>query len=271
MLSVSQRSDLVVTPIYTTQLQAGLGLIEVTRDLLDLWQEGMNTADLNHAALSSGRFPNVSARRLRNIVSECFAPRYLVPPGPPAIYLKQLAPIVTTMELQQLLLIYTARANTIFADFIRDVYWQRYSAGLDYIDKEHAKRFLLQAIDEGKTSKRWSESTVNRVSGYLLGCCADYGLLGQRIKSGRMMASFRIDSRVTAYLAHDLYFSNRGDNLVVVHEDWGLFGFEASDVRNELKRVSLQGHFIVQTAGDVIQIGWRYESLQELVDVLAQQ
>jgi BrxA len=270
VLSVSERSDLVAATIYTTQLQAGLGLIEETRELLDLWQEGMSTTELNHMALSSGRFPNVSARRLRNIVSECFAPRYLVPPGPPAIYLKQLVSNVTTQELLQLLLIYTARANTIFADFIRDVYWQRYSSGLDYIDKEHARQFILQAIDEGKTSKRWSDTTLNRVSGYLLGCCADYGLLGQRVKGGRLVAPFRIETRVAAYLAHELHFSDRGDNAVVAHEDWGLFGLEASDVRNELKRVSLQGHIIVQTAGNVIQIGWRYESLRELVDVLAQ-
>ena len=35
-------------------------------------------------ALESGRFPTVTARRLRNIDGECFAPRHLVSGGTPA-------------------------------------------------------------------------------------------------------------------------------------------------------------------------------------------
>lgn len=53
---------------YTTQLQAGLGLVQETRLLLNLWSPGMSSPALYLAALNSGQFPNVSARRLRNIV-----------------------------------------------------------------------------------------------------------------------------------------------------------------------------------------------------------
>jgi hypothetical protein len=61
---------------YTTQLQAGLGLVNETKTLLDLWSPGMSANQLHQVALESGRFPTVTARRLRNIVVECFAPRY---------------------------------------------------------------------------------------------------------------------------------------------------------------------------------------------------
>jgi len=47
---------------YTTQLQAGLGLIQETRVLLGLWQPGMNSPELYQAALQAGAFPAVSAR-----------------------------------------------------------------------------------------------------------------------------------------------------------------------------------------------------------------
>ena len=75
---------------YTTQLQAGLGLIEETRLLLDLYEPEMSTRDLFNKALESGLFPRVSARRLDNIVRECFAPRYLRTLGV-ALGLKHLA------------------------------------------------------------------------------------------------------------------------------------------------------------------------------------
>ena len=70
---------------YTTQLQAGLGMIPETRALLDLWSPGMAARDLNDAALESGLFSTVTARRLKNIVLECFKPRYLPRDGQPAL------------------------------------------------------------------------------------------------------------------------------------------------------------------------------------------
>ena len=93
--------------IYTTQLGAGLGLIEETKILLEIWQPSMDQASLYQEVLHSGRFPNISARRLRNIVVECFAPRYLVNNGLPATLLKKLVPVLTSQELAQLLFLYT--------------------------------------------------------------------------------------------------------------------------------------------------------------------
>ena len=76
--------------MYTTQLGAGLGLIQETSVLLDLWEPNDTTSQLCDRALQSGQFPNVTARRLRNIVAECFAPRYMNPAGNVAGRLKQL-------------------------------------------------------------------------------------------------------------------------------------------------------------------------------------
>ena len=74
-----------MTELYTTRLGAGQGMIEETRIMLDLWQEGMDAQALNHSALQSGRFPKMSARRLRNFVLVCFKPRYLKNEAAPAL------------------------------------------------------------------------------------------------------------------------------------------------------------------------------------------
>ena len=83
---------------YTTQLQAGLGLIEETKQLLEVYQPAMSAPALYDAALASGRFPLVTARRLRNIVVECFAPRYLRSSGVSS-NLQRLAPQLSSAEL----------------------------------------------------------------------------------------------------------------------------------------------------------------------------
>jgi len=256
--------------LYTTQLGAGLGVIEKTRTLLDLWEPGMNASQLFQRALDSGNFPNMSARRLRNLISECFTPRYLVDSDYPAAILKKLERSLTLTEFTQLLFLYTCRANLILADFIREVYWNNYISGQEAISNEEAREFVLKANQQGKTVKPWSENMIERVAGYLTRCCADFGLLEPGRKSTRSIIPYRIESRVAAFLGYDLHFRGLGDNAMIAHPDWELFGMDKGDVLSELKRLSLKGFFIVQAAGDVIRIGWNYKSWREFAGVIAQ-
>ncbi len=257
--------------LYTTKLQAGLGLVFETKALLELWQPGMSTKQLFERALASGAFPNVTARRLRNIVSECFAPRYLSKRSPhPAQHLKRLMATSSNGEFAQLMLLFTARANAILADFIREVYWARYAGGYREVSTLDARAFVERAVDDGKTVKRWSESTVRRVSAYLTGCCADYGLLQGGRKSTREILPLRVSSSICAFIAYDLHFRGVGDNSILHHEDWGLFGLEYRDVLDELKRLNLKGFVLVQSAGDATRIDWKFKSMGELCDVIAE-
>ena len=253
---------------YTTQLQAGLGLVDETKTLLDLWSHGMSSTGLYQVALESGRFPTITARRLRNIVTECFAPRYLTAQGTPAAHLKHLVSKLPPADLTQLMLIFTSRANPIFGDFIRDVYWARYAGGYTQVTNDDARAFVERAIDDGKTSKRWSETTVRRMSAYLTGCCADYGMLERGLRSSRRIVPFRISPTAAAYLAYELHFSEVGDNALLSHEEWQLFGLEREDVVEELKRLSLTGSLIFQAAGDVIRISWKKNNMEAVCDAL---
>jgi hypothetical protein len=253
---------------YTTQLQAGLGLVNETKTLLDLWAPGMSAVQLHQVALESGRFPTVTARRLRNIVVECFAPRYLVSGGAPAAHLKRLSVLLSTADLTQIMLVFTSRANPILGDFVRHVYWTRYAGGYSQITNDDARALVERGIDDGKTVKRWSETTVRRVSAYLTGCCADYGMLERGQKTSRQIIPFRVSPSVAAYLAYELHFAGVGDNALLTHEDWQLFGLAREDVLEEIKRLSLKGLLIIQVAGDVIRISWKQQDMEALCDVL---
>lgn len=256
---------------YTTQLQAGTGLVDDTLILLDLWQPGMDVTQLKYSALESGRFPNVTFRRLRNIVVECFKPRYLVEKDAPALLLKSAKNVLQRRELMQLMFIFTCRANTILYDFVREIYWSVYSSGRDQISNDDAISFVTRANQDGKTQKTWSEGTIIRVARYLTGTCADFGLLEGGERSTRKILPFRLENRVAAILAYELHFSGQGDNRVLSHTDWSLFGMERDDVFDEIKRLALKDWLIVQSAGDVIRIAWQYPTMEELIDVIARE
>ena len=253
---------------YTTQLQAGLGMIDETRLLFSLWEPGLNASNLYQKALLSGVFPNVSARRLRNIVAECFSPRYLHADDYPIRLLKKMEPDLSSAEFSQLLFLFTARANLIFADFVKSVYWTRYSNGQESINIEDARKFVIDANQHGKSVKTWSDSTVKRISAYLIGCCLDFGLVDKGHNNNRKIISYRILPKTTVLLAYDLYFSGLGDNAIIAHPDWQLFGLQKEDVKDELKHPSLNRFFIVQTAGDLTRIGWTYKNWEELLNAI---
>ena len=215
---------------YTTKLQAGLGLLAETRNLLNLWAEGMSRTKLHETALSSGEFPSVTARRLRNIVAECFAPRYLVCDELPAKILKPAIASIPGQVIQQVCLVYTARANNIVRDFISDVYWPMYASGRTTIEKEHARSFIEHSVREGRTTTPWSESTIHRVSGYLGGVCHDFGLLGESKRGEREITTARIHPVAALLIAYDLKFQGMSDMAVLSSEDWALFGIDRSGV-----------------------------------------
>jgi hypothetical protein len=257
-------------PTYTTQLSAGPSIIDETRILLDLWEEGVSAADLFQRALDSGRFPNMAARRIRNLVIWAFAPRFLDGDPSPAAVLKRLRDRLPGRELEQLQFLYTCRSNPILADFVREVYWSAYTAGRDTVSNKEAARFIVRANQDGKTETSWSDSVVERMAGYLTRACADFGLLEKGIRRERRIVPYRLELRVAAVLAHDLHFAGLGDNRLVSDPDWQLFGLEPVDAVNELKRLALKDLFVVQSAAGTTKISWRYATMEELADVIAE-
>jgi len=254
--------------VYTSTLSAGLGLIDETLTLLDIWRSGMSVTELYQRSLESGYFPTISARRLKNIINMGFAPRYLRNDALPAKIVKSLQNHIPMSALQQLMFLYTARANTILYDFVRCVFWEIYASGQDSLTNETARKFVDAAVREGKTTTVWSDTGKKNVAGYLTGCCADYGLLEKGRKTSRRFVPFRLVPQTTVVLAYDLHFSGLGDNSVIAHPDWELFGLQKEEVRDELKRLALKGFFIIQTAGAVTRISWNFKKWEDVIHVI---
>ena len=250
--------------LYTTRLGAGLGLIDETKILLRLWEPGISVKQLHQLALRSGALPELTSRRLLNIVAEGFGPRYLVDDANPARFLKCADSALSGAEFKQVLFLHTCRANLILADFVKEIYWSRYALGVAELTALDAESFIRRALDDGRMQKRWSDSVIRRVASYLLGCLSDYGLLKAGRSSRRNLAPFQISSNVAFYLAHNLHISGIGDNALIEHGDWKLFGLEDQEVLDVMKRLALKGAFIVQAAAGLVKISWKYGSLAEV-------
>lgn len=256
--------------IYTSALAKGQGMVQETITLLDMWEPEMNLTGLVNRTLETNALQRATAKRAKDIIKEVFAGRYLGDNARPA---KQLKAILNTSKavawIPQLFLVYTARANAIVHDFICKVYWAKYASGVSFITKQDALIFLNEAISSGHIPKRWSESMILRVSSYLLGCLADFDLIGPDRGGKREIKHFAIVKPALLYLIHDIHFSGYSDNSILEHADWCLFGFDKRSLLQEIERLSFDGHFIMQYAGDLLRISWKYKSMEECISVLA--
>ena len=86
--------------------------------------------------------------------------------------------------------------------------------------------------------------------------------------AGRAIMPFHITPVAASFLAHDLHFHGLGDNAVVQHQEWMLFGLQPADALNEMKRLATKGQIILQSAGGVAHIAWRIKDMEELADAI---
>lgn len=255
---------------YTTELSKGQGAVEETLSLLQVWEPGTTPESLAERVLREGSLSRSTAVRTHDLVQRVFVRRYLVPNDEPARHLKQLTSRKADRAvIRQIMLIYTARLHLILRDFIIEEFWGRYSAGAERISRADAEQFIARAHADGRISPSWSPVIRVRVARYLTGTLADFGLLSEGRETAKEIHPFRILSGTALYLAHEVHFKNFSDTSILDLPDWKLFGLAREEVVRELDKLAHDGHFMLQYAGDLLRISWRYKNMEECIDAIA--
>jgi hypothetical protein len=256
---------------YTVALAKGQGMASETILLLKTWKEGMNAVELKNHVIANGLLPKATNYRTSDLVSRVFAPRYLSNGAIAAKNLKQLLALNFPADrLLQLFLIYTARANVVLRDFITNVYWPHYNAGSRVLQRQDALDFMKSARAGGYMPKNWSDAMKTKMTRYLLSALTDFKLTRDLPQGRRELVPYNIQPTTTIYLAHEAHFSGLSDNAVLDHRDWKLFGLDRQAVWEELRKIAGEGHFIVQFSGELLRISWKYKTMEECLDGIAQ-
>lgn len=254
---------------YNTNLSKAQGMVPETMELLELWEPGMSARELRKRVHETGALSRQTATRLNDLVSRGFAQRYLLDGDKPAIWLKQLLRSgINTGALKQILLIYTARHNAVFRDFVTTTYWRRATNGTRAVSPADARDFLESAASDGRIQPRWAESMMVRVVRYLLGTLEDFQLIDQNRDGFRNVRPPSIFPETVRYLAHELHFSGLADAAIPSSPDWALFGLYPADVVAELEKEAARGHLQVQNAGQLLRIEWHYPSMENALDAI---
>lgn len=264
-----EREEVMILARYTTNLSKAQGMIPETFELLELWEPSMSVADLKARVRETGALGRATQVRVDDIVGRAFAQRFLVEEGRPAQWLRQLlmngAPRVV---IRQLILIYTARANRIFHDFIREVYWKKYESRAGEVGKHDARAFVELAVNRGDVEKRWSDSMLERVSRYLLGTLVDFELIAANAFGHRQIRPVFIAPETVVFLAYEFHNQGMDDDAIVRHPDWELFGLSHSEIVAALESAATQEHLFIQHSGAILRIEWKYPSMEAMIDAI---
>ncbi|MEI8203058.1 MAG: BrxA family protein [Bacteroidota bacterium] len=250
---------------YNSDLLKGTGLIQETLLLINIYEPSMTKSQMIRNATESNILVKASDMRIKDIVEIVFYKRFVKEDPQVPVYLKNLFTHYSTLDIiAQLFLIYTARSNKIFSDFIFLVYWPEVVKGKLEMDSSFALKFFEETIRHTELINNWSESTKKRVARHIIATMVDFKLLDRQKK----INSVFLHDVPANYLAHELHFKGFTDNAIVNSDDWRLFGYSKFDTIKHLERLSFQGHFILQNSGEIVKIDWIYKTMEEFINAI---
>ena len=252
--------------LYNIDLCKGTGMIQESLLLLEKYTPETTKEIFVKNVFESNILVKASEKRIKDIIHNVFYKRFLISDNYVPVYLLQLHRYnVGLDQLIQIMLIYIARSNRIFFDFVTEVYWIK-SRENTLITSNEAKLFINEAIKDGRIMLPWSDGTKKRVASYIITTLMDIKFLDKKYKCIPVFLS----DKTANYLSHELHFKGYSDEAIANAEEWKLFGYNRYDVTRHFERLAAQGHFIFQNAGDLIKITWNYKNMKELIDAIGQ-
>jgi hypothetical protein len=256
---------------YTLALLKGRALVPETRALLKTWEPGESAASLAARTLREDILGRATARRALDIV-QVFARRLLQPTDAPARHLKPLTRAGTGAPRQifsDLLFYYVARQDDLLWDFTVKRYWPAVREGRLTIANREVADLIWEAEQDGRIARSWSAESKRELVGRVLGTLSDFGLLEPLKPGRRKVAQYRVADGTVLSLAHLLHEQGVPDGLLADQPPWSLFGLAPDDVWGRLELLAGDGWLVVQRAGQVARVTWKYAHAEDVSHALA--
>ena len=252
---VSQR-----TFTYTARLLKGSALLPQMRILVRLWHEGATPAEIVARIERHHLLGAASHRRIRDIVTVIFLPRYVHGNPPHAWrFLRPFEEVDAPLSVvRPLYYLYAARSEAFMGDFVRLVLYERYFEGLATVRVGDVLHFIGEAEADGRISEPWSENVRVNVARNLLAALRDFGILEGRTR--KRIAAPYLPILPFAHIAF-LLAQERGGAAVFDHPDWRLFLLQPETVERLFIEADRDGLLHYNAAGSIVRIDFPEEDL----------
>ncbi|MCM1142389.1 MAG: DUF1819 family protein [Muribaculum sp.] len=163
-------------------------------------------------------------------------------------------------EMNQLLMLYCARSNALYYDFINNVLNRYRSDDKRIMPREEIINFIDNLQSE--ESINWSESVRKKNAGYISSAMFGFNQYTRK----QEIVPVSLSDFVFLYILHDLHFSGVSDNGILEDDDWQLFNMSRNDIARRILDLSLKGGYIAQYSGELLTISWSYKSMEDFIN-----
>ncbi len=251
---------------YTSNLQHGGALLEDMRLLVQNWSDNAPNSLQKQNTLLQNTLAKKSKKRILNILTSTFSPRFLK--GDPPNAWKILRPLEDqNTPLEVLKPIYywiSCRGEAFLYDYVREEIFPKSKTPDLSVTIDHTTTWIKKKIAQYNLA--WSDSVAKRVAWGILAALRDFGILeGTQRKK---IAPIYIPLEAFVYIAFALHkLENSGEKLVN-HPDWTLFLIHRSEVERLFLEAHQQGFLLYAAAGNIYRIEFSDQSWPETADVI---
>lgn len=250
--------------MFTANIQKGGAMLDDTRRLLEVWDDGSDSASNLHRITEANLLGKTSRKRSDDVLKRILGPRF-VEPGPsiiPALRALQSEP----RAFREACYYETARDDALLAAFAEGPLFAWYTAGRVGVSVDEVKSWLESLTSAGKL-RELTDTVRTKIARGLLAALRDFGVL-----KGAVRKEFNqpgMTAKGFAYVAFRERSRGVTTRALVESPLWHRWLLDERWVGDLLRQVDRLGLVHYAHAGTAIRIDWRANSLQEVVDVSA--
>ncbi|HUT09826.1 MAG TPA: BrxA family protein [Thermoguttaceae bacterium] len=251
---------------YTSRIIKAGALLADTKTLLSQW----DTAASVKANLARVRQENLFGKASRSRVEDIlaiFRQRYLSDEEVAkalVVFVKNRLP---TASLDRILFFHSARNDRLLSDAVTELLLPLKARGITDVDALEVRKVIAKWVAEGKTTAKWNDATILRVTQGLLSALRDFGVLQGAVN--KRIAPAYLPIEAFAYIAFYLRRHQPSAAKLLELPDWNLFFLPPAGVERFLIEAHQHNLLEYHAAGTVTRLTFPASTLEEYANVIA--
>jgi hypothetical protein len=250
--------------MFTVNIQKGGAMLEDTRQVIDLWDDGAEPAANLRRIAATNLLGKTSRKRTNDVLLRIIGPRY-VAPGP------QVIPALRSLQddpraFREACFYETSRDEQLLAAFAEGPIFAWYSEGRIGVTVEEVKAWLVTISASGKLPEL-TDAVRTKVARGLLAALRDFSVLRGAVR--KEFNSPGMSPKGFAYVAYREFEQGISARALVESTIWRRWLLDARWVNELFIQVDRLGLLHYSRAGSAVRIDWRAANLSEVARAAA--
>jgi hypothetical protein len=250
---------------YSSKIIMAPALINDAKVFLTRWNDKLSIEDNIKRAYLDNIFGKASRSYVKHILT-AFKERFIFGDEKDLAIRKLVCYNTEASIVDRILYYHTALADRLLYDFVIEYLYNLKSLGQLHITTNEAETYIRSQSDKGKTTTKWTNNVCNRVARNILASIRDFHILEGASK--KRIAPVYVPIEVFVYVAFLIKKEVASGEKIINHKNWRLFLLDTATVEKLFLESHQQGFLSYESAGNIIRIDFKQNSLMEVVDAI---